>query len=322
MIDVIPGDNKQYAFMFLVTVALQYSCFAVAYLCEFDLITDFAGSMNFVLIAVLSLYLGGTFFPRQIVVTAMLCTTRVYLALYLFYRVCKRKSDGRFDKIRGSFCKFMGFWTYQIFWVYLVALPVQRINVSPNDVPLSPLDYIGWTLWTFGFVVQVSADLQKLSFRADPANKLKICKRGFWRYSRHPNYYGEMLMFWGLTMSGIPLWTAAGNGEADGWVSVLSPIFTMFVLLFLSGVPMAEGKALKKYYTNGDELTAEYEEYRSGAPPVIICCPPLYRALPSAIKVAFCCEYDRYIYSPESDNAVPLASQENTATAEPKKSPV
>ena len=53
----------------------------------------------------------------------------------------------------------------------------------------------------------------------------------------------------------------------------------MFVLLFLSGVPMAEGKALKKYYTNGDELTAEYEEYRSGAPPVIICCPPLYRAL-------------------------------------------
>ena len=84
--------------------------------------------------------------------------------------------------------------------------------------------------------------------QADPANKLKICKRGFWAYSRHPNYYGEILMFWGMFISGIPVWLKEGemNLASDGWVTILSPVFTMFVLLFLSGVPIAEGKALKR----------------------------------------------------------------------------
>lgn len=307
--------------MFIITVGLQYSCFAVAYLCEFDLITDFAGSMNFVLIALLSFFLGGgPYDTRSIIVTAMLCATRVYLALYLFYRVCKRKSDGRFDKIRGSFCKFMGFWTYQIFWVYLVALPVQRINTSlvSSEAPLGGYDYVGWAFWTFGFIAQVTADLQKLWFRADPANKLKICKRGFWAYSRHPNYYGEILMFWGMFISGIPVWLKEGemNLASDGWVTILSPVFTMFVLLFLSGVPIAEGKALKRYYSNGEELKRDYEDYRNGAPPIVICCPPLYRALPAGVKKVFCCEFDRYAYNPEADASAPLAAQERRTTGD------
>lgn len=178
---------------------------------------------------------------------------------------------------------------------------------------LGVYDYIGWTFWTFGFVAQVSSDLQKLWFRADPANKLKICKRGFWAYSRHPNYYGEMLMFWGMFISGIPVWKAETElGIYDGWVTILSPVFTMFVLLFLSGVPIAEGKALKRYYSNGEDLMKEYEDYRNGAPPVIICCPPIYRALPAAVKKVFCCEYDRYAYDPEADSSTPLAAQEQT----------
>lgn len=295
---LIPGDTHQYGFCFLITCALQLSCFAVAYTCKFDLITDFAGSMNFVLLGVITLVLGGDYDTRQVVVTAMLCVSRVELALFLFYRVCKRKSDGRFDKIRGSFLKFLGFWIFQIFWVYGVSLAVIRINSArrvDSPPPIGPADVFGWVLWVFGFVIQFTSDLQKLWFRADPANNLKICNKGMWKYSRHPNYFGEICMWGGLFITGIPIWLSDGN--ADGWLTVISPVLTIVILLFLSGMPTAEGQSLKRYYTNGDALKNAYEAYRAETAPVITCCPPIYKALPSPVQCVLCCEYERYAYN-------------------------
>lgn len=286
-------DPNYLGFAFVVTAGIQLSCFAIAYSCRFDLITDFAGSTNFVVLAIATLLLSDTYYSRQIAVTAMLCISRLELALFLLYRVCTRKKDARFDDTRDSFVKFLIFWIFQIFWVYLVSFPVIWVNAVDDVNPtFGPLDYLGCIMWAVGFIVQLTADFQKLLFRKNPANKLKICKRGFWAYSRHPNYYGEILMWWGIFLATLPVWLESGH--EDGWATIISPLFTMLILLFLSGMPTAEGSALERWYTHGNDLKAEYTEYRSRTAPIIICCPPVYAALPMWFKRAFCCEFRRY----------------------------
>mmetsp|Transcript_61404 Transcript_61404/g.85413 ORF Transcript_61404/g.85413 Transcript_61404/m.85413 type:complete len:310 (-) Transcript_61404:35-964(-) len=289
------GDPHYLALSFVVTCIIQLSCFFVAYSCSFDLITDFAGSINFVLLGLLSLCLGGSYTKRQVAVTSLLTVSRLELALFLLYRVCSRKKDARFDDTRNSFVKFLVFWVFQIFWVYLVSFPVFWVNsVTETNPDLGWLDYVGWTTWVIGFFSQLSSDFQKLLFRKDPANKLEICKRGLWSYSRHPNYFGEIMMWWGIFISTIPVWL--DNGEEDGWATVVSPVFTMLILLFLSGMPTAEGKALERWYSNGDELRSDYENYRNRTAPIVPCCPPIYAVLPHFVKCLFCCEFRRYEY--------------------------
>lgn len=215
----------------------------------------------------------------------------------------------------------------QIFWVYLVSFPVIWVNSVTNVNPaLGALDYIGWAAWVIGFLSQLSSDFQKLLFRKNPDNKLKICKvvltstsfkfrslrsrmsplfstqDGLWSYSRHPNYFGEIMMWLGIFLATVPIWLE--DGEESGWATVVSPVFTILILLFLSGMPTAEGKALKRYYTNGDGLRQEYEEYRNRTAPIIPCCPPIYAVMPDGAKCLCCCEFGRYAYP--SDEATHL----------------
>eukprot|EP00035_Acanthoeca_spectabilis_P034209 m.27711 g.27711 ORF g.27711 m.27711 type:complete len:308 (-) comp6464_c0_seq1:83-1006(-) len=298
------ADDPHYlGLSFVVTCGIQLTCFFIAFSCKFDLITDFAGSTNFVLLGLMTLFLGGSYTDRQVAVTAMLVISRMELAVFLLYRVCSRKKDARFDDTRNSFVKFLVFWIFQIFWVYLVSFPVIWVNSVTNVNPaLGALDYIGWAAWVIGFLSQLSSDFQKLLFRKNPDNKLKICKDGLWSYSRHPNYFGEIMMWLGIFLATVPIWLE--DGEESGWATVVSPVFTILILLFLSGMPTAEGKALKRYYTNGDGLRQEYEEYRNRTAPIVPCCPPIYAVMPDGAKCLCCCEFGRYAYP--SDEATHL----------------
>eukprot|EP00039_Didymoeca_costata_P009409 m.124510 g.124510 ORF g.124510 m.124510 type:complete len:308 (+) comp14474_c0_seq1:236-1159(+) len=296
----IPGDEHYLALSFLVTCLIQLSCFFVAATCKFDLITDFAGSTNFVVLGILSLILADSYTTRQVVLTVLLTISRMELALFLLYRVCSRKKDARFDEIRDDCCKFFGFWVFQIIWVYVVSFPVfwanSIVTVNPD---IQALDIIGWVVWLIGFASQFSSDLQKLWFRKNPANKNHVCKKGLWAYSRHPNYFGEMLMWLGLFISTIPLWLE--DGEGAGWATFVSPLLTFIILMFLSGMPTAEGASLKRFYSNGDKLKEEYIEYRERTPPIVFCCPPLYKAMPMILKRMFCCEWSIYEYRDEGN---------------------
>jgi len=124
-------------------------------------------------------------------------------------------------------------------------------------------------------------------------------QRGLWAYSRHPNYFGELAIWWGIFVVTVPVWLESGEG--NGWSTIVSPLFTMLILLFLSGMPTAEGQALKRYYTNGDAVKADYVAYRARTAPVIPCCPPVYEVLPSWFKCAFCCEFSRYTFKEEEE---------------------
>ncbi len=118
MTTVCSGDNYL-GWTALLTVALQLFCFFIAYTCQFDLITDLAGSLNFVLIALFTFFAGGHYYPRQIIATSLVLVARVYLGGYLFSRVIKRGHDARFNEIRGRFASFLIFWIFQMIWVSL-----------------------------------------------------------------------------------------------------------------------------------------------------------------------------------------------------------
>ncbi|GLD94693.1 hypothetical protein PINS_up003317 [Pythium insidiosum] len=273
---------------FGVTVALQCSFFAVAFLCQFDKVTDLAGTLNFFVLAALSLVVQGVFTARAIVVSVLAMLWALRLGSHLFTRVLKRGKDERFDEMRADCLKFFGFWVFQILWVFVVSLPVMLVNSV--DASASPAfgearDIVGIVVWAVGFGVEWLADASKEAFYADASNRGKLLCSGVWRWSRHPNYFGEILCWIGLTV------LAAPSLDSDAWlyVSVLSPALTFVLLMFLSGVPMAEDR-----YDERFGVQPFYLDYKRSTSPLVPLPPALYQALPPTVKLVCCFEFPMY----------------------------
>ncbi|CAF3903672.1 unnamed protein product [Rotaria sordida] len=123
------------------------------------------------------------------------------LGIFLFYRILKTGKDSRFDHMRNSPFKLFITWTMQDIWVIMTLLPTFYLNQKQIDKPLIKTDYIGWSIWLFGFIFEIIADKQKMSFKNNPNNKSKFIDIGLWKYSRHPNYFGEISTWLGLYIS-------------------------------------------------------------------------------------------------------------------------
>jgi steroid 5-alpha reductase family enzyme len=360
---VIPGDDHHLLLTALVTITLQLVCFVIAYLAQFDKITDFAGSANFVLLALLTFFLGGSGWAagggevnaRAAIATGLVVFTRVELALYLLYRVLKRGKDERFDAIRLNFLPFLGFWIFQMVWVWVVCLPVMFVNTETSRAPLGAADGVGIAMWAVGLTIQIVSDLQKNAFRMDPANNGKWCDAGLWYFSRHPNYFGEILREWHFAMHLRPalllvlpsvsrvhthahmhtharaqllppsVWWgifvlvspqfSGATSPALGWSSILSPILTMLLLLALSGIPTAEGKHQLRFMRTPEQAAA-YARYREMTSPLIPLPTSLYASIPLPIKQWLLFEWKMYEVPSEAAGAV---ATENTMLQPVKK---
>lgn len=278
-----------------VTVGMQLSFFAVAFLCQFDKVTDLAGTLNFLALAVLSLVAQGIFATRAVLVTALVGVWALRLGAHLLLRVLRRGKDARFDEMRANCLAFFGFWVFQIVWVFVVSLPVVLVNSSDafqqEDAASGhafgqPQDVAGITIWTIGFVIEWAADASKEKFYEDKANRGKLLCSGIWRYSRHPNYFGEILCWIGITVIASVTFTGS---QQWFYVSVLSPILTFVLLLFLSGIPMAEER-----YDERFGLQPLYLDYKLSTSPLICLPPSLYRRLPMGVKRTLLFEYPMY----------------------------
>ena len=248
MVDLIENDEHFILVSLLLTVCMQMSFFAVAYTLQIDKLTDFAGTSNFLILAIITLWLGGDFsFPR-IIASLMVILWSLRLGIYLSYRIGAWGKDNRFDKIRTKFWSFLGFWVLQILWVFLTSLPVIYFNSLENrEYDLVPMSYLGIGMFAIGFIIEAWADYTKFNHKLHGE---KWCNTGFWKYSRHPNYFGNILLWFGIFIFcytyGVPLWT------------IMGPLWTAFLLLFVSGIPFLEASADKKY---GED--AEYLKYKA-----------------------------------------------------------
>lgn len=281
-----------------ITIVFQMLCFLVAATAKFDLLTDLAGSTNFVLLGLASLCARDLYTWRQVAMTVIICAIRFELAVFLLVRVCVRKKDARFDETRENCVRFLIFWIFQIFWVWVCMLPVVYVNSSTDSVALGVADYVAWALMIFGFIYQMCADIPKYIFKKDPANKGKFFSGGLWSASRHPNYFGEILIWWGAWIGAIPHFIQPG--QAAWAATIVSPVFTMLILLGLSGIPTSEGKNLARFYKN-PATRDEYDRYFKRTPPVIPCCNACYEKLPRGCKCFFCWECPCYAYKEEPD---------------------
>jgi len=186
----------------------------------------------------------------------------VRLGSYLFLRIRKAGADKRFDDIKPSFPRFLNTWTLQALWVTLTLAAALAAITSTQRVALGTVTAIGLVVWVVGIGLEAAADAQKSRFRADPANKGRFIHSGLWSWSRHPNYFGEILLWVGVAVVALPVL------RGWQWVTLISPVFVALLLLRVSGVPMLEKAADEKW---GGQ--ADYEAYKARTP-VLVPRPP------------------------------------------------
>jgi steroid 5-alpha reductase family enzyme len=233
------------------SVAINAIFFAFAALLRTDKVTDLSYSLSFVAMAVVLLVLGGHFTALHVGVAVLICAWGLRLGGYLFTRILKTGVDHRFDDMRDHPLRFARFWALQAITVWVVMLPAIRLSVLPAGPGISPLSIVGAALWAVGFVIELVADAQKSAFKRAPAGRDGFMASGLWNYSRHPNYFGESLLWFGLFVAMAPAFS--------GWdfVTVLGPVFLTLLLLFVSGVPLLEKSADKKHGKK-----PAYQEYK------------------------------------------------------------
>lgn len=271
----------------LLSVGYQLVFFAITATFRFDRLTDFAGGTGFVVNALVTLVVSAGYYPRQVVLSALQIVWGLRLALFLLFRILKWGEDKRFDGTRNKFSKLAVFWSLQAFWVFIVSLPVVLVNANARglagSIGLGVADFLGWALCAAGLVLEAVADQQKLTFKSAP-NPKAWCDVGVWRWSRHPNYFGEWLIWWGIFVSAAQ---QLRGGELVA--AVASPLLVMALLLGLSGMPILEQGWNEKY-----GRMSGFDEWKLSTSPVVPLPPVVYRALPRVVKTTLLFEWPLY----------------------------
>lgn len=237
---------------------IQWIAFIPAYLQQTEKFFDLTGSLTYISITILAVLLSPVRDGRSYLLLALVVIWAARLGLFLYRRVHKEGGDGRFDELKPSFIRFLNVWTIQGLWVTFTAAAALVAITSTNHQPLGWVAWVGLLIWVVGFTIEVVADAQKSAFRADPQNKGKFIQTGLWAKSRHPNYFGEIVLWLGVAIIALPIL------QGWQWVALISPLFVTLLLTRVSGVPMLEKRADEKW---GGQ--ADYEAYKAQTPVLI-----------------------------------------------------
>ena len=246
---------------FAVALAVNGAFFVIAARRRTDTVTDLSYSLTFALLAVVLPFTGATK-PVQLTASLLVVIWAVRLGAYLLRRILRMKVDHRFDGMRDQPLRFARFWLLQAITVALVMLPVSYLLDQHDPPGLGAWSAAGALIWLVGLLVEAVADAQKAAFRAKDENRGRFVTSGLWRYSRHPNYFGELLVWWGLFVFVVPVLHGAA------FAVVIGPIFITLLLLFVSGLPLVERSADEKY--GSDEAYREYKRRTS----ILVPLPP------------------------------------------------
>jgi steroid 5-alpha reductase family enzyme len=205
-------------------------------------IVDSLWGLGFVLVALITFSAEIGYGGRRLLVLVLTGCWGLRLALHLTWRNWGEAEDHRYGMWRNSVDKFWFISLFKVFWLqalflWIISLVLQTAQLSPQPARFTALDMFGVIVWTLGFVFETVADWQLARFKADPANRGQVMDKGLWAWSRHPNYFGEFLIWWGFFLVAL---TTPG-----GWWTVISPIIVSLVLLKMTGVPLTE-TALKE----------------------------------------------------------------------------
>lgn len=237
---------------------IQWLAFIPAYLLQSESFFDLTGSITYVSVTAIALLLSPVADGRSILLLALVVIWAARLGTFLFRRIRKAGKDARFDEIKPSFLRFLSTWTLQGLWVTLTLASALAAITTTTRKDLSLFALLGLLVWLLGFAFEATADAQKSRFRADPVNKGKFIHTGLWAWSRHPNYFGEIVLWIGVALIALPVL------RGWQWATLISPVFVALLLTRISGVPMLEKRADEKW--GGQE---DYEAYKERTPVLI-----------------------------------------------------
>jgi len=254
------GGIPVFAIAVTAAFVIQFVVFLPSALRRTERFFDLTGSLTFIAVSIALALLAPAQDARGWILAAMVVVWAARLGSFLFARVHRAGTDGRFDEIKTNPLRFFQVWCIQGLWVALTA-SAAWIAMSADAADRAPLDgfaVAGIVVWLAGMVFEVVADLQKQAFRADPANRGEFIRTGLWSRSRHPNYFGEILVWVGVFLVAVPVL------QGWQWVAVLSPLFVVLLLTRVSGIPLLEKRADERW---GDR--SDYLAYRDRTPVLI-----------------------------------------------------
>ena len=220
---------------------LHWAIFIPSYLFKTEHYFDLTGSISFITTVIVALILSPQLDLRDIVIGAMVVIWALRLGSFLFWRVKKQGKDNRFNVMKTQFLWFLMTWTLGGLWVLVTFAAGLAAITSATDKPLGLVGFIGIGLWLFGMFVEVLADHQKTQFRANADNADKFVNTGLWAWSRHPNYFGEIVLWLGVSLVALPV--------LSGWqlATMISPIFVYLLLTKVSGITLLERSGMSKW---------------------------------------------------------------------------
>ena len=252
------GGLPLFAICVATAFLVQWLVFIPAYLRQTEKFFDLTGSLTYISVAILAVVLSPVRDGRSLILLAMILIWAIRLGTFLFRRIQKEGKDGRFDELKPSFIRFLMVWTLQGLWVTFTAAAALIAITSSHRQPLGWSAGLGTLIWAIGFGLEVIADNQKSRFKANPANKGKFINTGLWAKSRHPNYFGEIVLWLGVTIVALPVL------QGWQWVALSSPVFVIVLITRVSGIPMLERRADERWGGQPD-----YEKYKKETPVLI-----------------------------------------------------
>jgi len=238
--------------MLIVSIVINLLMFFPAFIFKTDKLTDISYAITFILVALV----GYTFSPKSIAQLFLLIIVIIWalrLGIFLFIRINKMRKDIRFDGIREKFFIFLRFWLLQGLTVFIISVP-SILLWQRSATKINWLSILGIIVFIAGLLIESVADIQKYQFRN--RNLKAWIDTGIWRACRHPNYLGE-IMIW----IGVYLFVTPSFNVALAVISLIGPIYITALLIFVSGIPLLEKSAEKKWGSEKD-----YREYKSKVP--------------------------------------------------------
>jgi steroid 5-alpha reductase family enzyme len=256
------GPIAVFAVCGILAYAINWVVFVPSALARTEHYFDLTGSATYVTVTAVALVLSEDLDARAAIVGGMVLVWALRLGTFLFRRVRRAGRDGRFDQIKTDPLRFFMTWTLQGLWVLLTMAAALAVITGVERRSIGWVAALGMVVWGVGFAIEVVADRQKSAFKRDPANEGRFITSGLWAWSRHPNYFGEITLWTGIAVIAIPVLSGWQ------WATLISPIFVTLLLTRVSGIPMLEARADKRW--GEDE---EYRKYVANTP-VLVPRPP------------------------------------------------
>ena len=228
----------------LIAFVIQWFMFVPAFIFQTEKFYDLTGSVTYIsVVSYISIQSYSTTNVNlgSILLASFIILWAIRLGSFLFTRIHKSGEDKRFKLIKPSPTRFFMTWTLQGMWVSLCSMCALTAIASKDGVIQNGIFYFGMLVFISGFIIEIIADWQKSTFRKNPENKDQFICQGLWYYSRHPNYFGEIILWLGISImsfSSLSSWQ---------YFTLISPLFTYMLLVYVSGVRILEISGMEKW---------------------------------------------------------------------------